>query len=186
MLESMKWEAIIVDECQRSRIYSHFKQIKLLSTAMRLLLVNGQLKVCAYFCFFLSIQYLIFGLHNPFIGALFNVLDLQDGITEHLLSLLVHQRDLNGIEDLVTNLSPKTGNLKDQLSKYIANGPRPDPSRFKEYWVPVQLSPMQLEQYCATLLSKSLALCSSSRKNDPVGALRDILISCRKVGLIHL
>ncbi|XP_011023822.1 PREDICTED: helicase protein MOM1-like isoform X3 [Populus euphratica] len=146
VLESMKWEAVIVDECQRSRIFSHFKQIKMLRTAMRLLLVNGQLK---------------------------------DGITEHLLSLLVHQSDLNGSEDLVTNLSPKTGNLKDQLSKYIANGPRPDPSRFKEYWVPVQLSPMQLEQYCATLLSKSLALCSSSR-NDPVGALRDILISCRK------
>ncbi|XP_034930113.1 uncharacterized protein [Populus alba] len=147
VLESMKWEAVIVDECQSSRIFSHFKQIKMLRTAMRLLLVNGQLK---------------------------------DGITEHLLSLLVHQSDLNGIEDLVTNLSPKTGNLKDQLSKYIANGPRPDPSRFKEYWVPVQLSPMQLEQYCATLLSKSLALCSSSRRNDPVGALRDILISCRK------
>ncbi|XP_061946497.1 helicase protein MOM1-like isoform X5 [Populus nigra] len=146
VLESMKWEAVIVDECQSSRIFSHFKQIKMLRTAMRLLLVNGQLK---------------------------------DGITEHLLSLLVHQSDLNGSEDLVTNLNPKTGNLKDQLSKYIANGPRPDPSRFKEYWVPVQLSPMQLEQYCATLLSKSLSLCSSSR-NDPVGALRDILISCRK------
>ena len=76
VLESMKWEAVIVDECQSSRIFSHFKQIKMLRTAMRLLLVNGQLKVCAYFCFFLSIQYLIFGLHNPFIGALFNVLDL--------------------------------------------------------------------------------------------------------------
>jgi hypothetical protein len=48
VLESMKWEAVIVDECQSSRIFSHFKQIKMLRTAMRLLLVNGQLKVCAH------------------------------------------------------------------------------------------------------------------------------------------
>jgi hypothetical protein len=76
VLESMKWEAVIVDECQSSRIFSHFKQIKMLRTAMRLLLVNGQLKVCAHVCFFLSIRCLILGLHSPFIGALFNVLDL--------------------------------------------------------------------------------------------------------------
>ncbi|CAK7340492.1 unnamed protein product [Dovyalis caffra] len=152
VFESMKWEAVIVDECQRSRIHSHFEQIKVLRTAMRLLLVNGQVK---------------------------------DGITEHLLSLLVHQSDLNGSEGLFTNSSPKAGNLKERLLKYIANGCKPDSSKLEEYWVPVQLSPMQLEQYCATLLSNSLSLCSSS-KNDPVGALRDILISSRKVGLIHL
>ncbi|KAK4763294.1 hypothetical protein SAY86_009062 [Trapa natans] len=52
-------------------------------------------------------------------------------------------------------------------------------SRFIEYWVPVQLSNIQLEQYCATLLSNSLSLCSSSR-TDPVGALRDIFVSARK------
>ncbi|KAJ6937652.1 hypothetical protein NC652_012073 [Populus alba x Populus x berolinensis] len=146
MLESMKWEAIIVDECQRSRIYSHFKQIKLLSTAMRLLLVNGQLKV---------------------------------GITEHLLSLLVHQSDPDGSECLVIDSSHKTGIFKERLSQYIANGCKPDSSRLKEYWVPVQLSIMQLEQYCAILLSNSLLLCSSS-KNDLAGSLHDILISARK------
>ncbi|XP_073264631.1 uncharacterized protein [Populus alba] len=146
MLESMKWEAIIVDECQRSRIYSHFKQIKLLSTAMRLLLVNGQLKV---------------------------------GITEHLLSLLVHQSDPDGSECLVIDSSHKTGIFKERLSQYIANGCKPDSSRLKEYWVPVQLSIMQLEQYCAILLSNSLLLCSSS-KNDLAGSLHDILISVRK------
>ncbi|KAK4779507.1 hypothetical protein SAY87_015613 [Trapa incisa] len=52
-------------------------------------------------------------------------------------------------------------------------------SRFLEYWVPTQLSNIQLEQYCATLLSNTHSLRSSSR-TDPVGALPKILFSARK------
>jgi hypothetical protein len=179
ILESMKWEAIIVDECQRSRIYSHFKQIKLLSTAMRLLLVNGQLKVGAFvFLFLFPICFIL-------AFTVIHALDLQDGITEHLLSLLVHQSDPDGSECLVIDSSHKTGIFKERLSQYIANSCKPDSSRLKEYWVPVQLSIMQLEQYCAILLSNSLLLCSSS-KNDLAGSLHDILISARKVGPICL
>ncbi|KAK7850706.1 helicase protein mom1, partial [Quercus suber] len=44
MLECIRWEAIVVDECQRSVISSHFEHIKMLHTDRRLLLVNGQLK----------------------------------------------------------------------------------------------------------------------------------------------
>ncbi|XP_037495734.1 helicase protein MOM1 isoform X1 [Jatropha curcas] len=141
-----KWEAVIVDECQRSKMYSHFEQIKSLSTDMRLLLVNGQLK---------------------------------DGVIEHLLSLLDRQSDRNSCEDLVTNSNHKIGNSKERLSKFIVTGSKPESSRYVEYWVPVQIPNIQLEQYCATLLMNSLSLFSPS-KNDLVGALRDILISTRK------
>ncbi|XP_010557343.1 PREDICTED: helicase protein MOM1-like [Tarenaya hassleriana] len=54
-----------------------------------------------------------------------------------------------------------------------------DSSSYPEYWVPVQISDIQLEQYCAILLSNSLSLCSLS-KNDPVRELHNILISARK------
>lgn len=52
-------------------------------------------------------------------------------------------------------------------------------SMYPEYWVPVQLSDVQLEQYCRTLFSKSLSLSSLSK--DLVGALEETLTSVRKV-----
>ncbi|TXG58175.1 hypothetical protein EZV62_016004 [Acer yangbiense] len=144
VLESIGWEAIVVDECQRSKIFSHFEQIKVLSTDMRLLLVSGQLK---------------------------------DSIAEYLnmLSLL----NSPSSDDLIIDSNDTIGGLKEKLLKYIAYEGKSDTSRFVEYWVPVQISNMQLEQYCATLLSNSLLLCSPL-KSDPVGVLRDILISIRK------
>ena len=55
-------------------------------------------------------------------------------------------------------------------------------SMYTEYWVPVQLSDVQVEQYCRTLFSNSLSL-SSMLKNDLVGALEETLTSVRKVSL---
>ncbi|VVA90450.1 unnamed protein product [Arabis nemorensis] len=51
-------------------------------------------------------------------------------------------------------------------------------SIYPEYWVPVQLSNVQLELYCRTLFSKSLSLSSLSK--DLVGALEETLTSVRK------
>ncbi|KAL5831110.1 hypothetical protein ACOSQ4_016464 [Xanthoceras sorbifolium] len=143
LFKRIGWEAIVVDECQRSKIFSHFEQIKVLSTDMRLLLVSGQLK---------------------------------DSIVEYLnmLSLLNSPNS-----DLIIDSNDTIGGLKEKLLKYIAYEGKSDTSRFVEYWVPVQISNMQLEQYCNTLLSNSLSLCSPL-KSDPVGVLRDILISIRK------
>ncbi|KAI3520541.1 hypothetical protein L1887_09990 [Cichorium endivia] len=47
------------------------------------------------------------------------------------------------------------------------------------FWVPVQISNVQLEQYCSMLLTNAMAL-SSCSKSDTVGALHDILVSNRK------
>ncbi|EOA39477.1 hypothetical protein CARUB_v10008075mg [Capsella rubella] len=51
-------------------------------------------------------------------------------------------------------------------------------SMYPEYWVPVQLSDVQLEQYCQTLYSKSLSLSSLSKID--LGALEETLSSVRK------
>ncbi|KAL1201926.1 Helicase protein MOM1 [Cardamine amara subsp. amara] len=49
---------------------------------------------------------------------------------------------------------------------------------YPEYWVPVQLSNVQLEQYCRTLFSKSLSLSSPSK--DALGSLEESFNSVRK------
>ncbi|KAL6316589.1 hypothetical protein AAG906_018844 [Vitis piasezkii] len=67
----------------------------------------------------------------------------------------------------------------DSGNDLIAYDCKSDSSRFVEYWVPIPLSNVQLEQYRGTLLSNTISLCSCS-KNDPVGALRDVLISTPK------
>lgn len=70
--------------------------------------------------------------------------------------------------------------LKAKLASFVAFESKPRTSRFVEYWVPVQLSNVQLEQYCAALLSSETLLCSHLR-NDSVDSLRKILIMTRKV-----
>ncbi|XP_039002434.1 uncharacterized protein LOC120128894 isoform X2 [Hibiscus syriacus] len=69
--------------------------------------------------------------------------------------------------------------LKERFSRYFAFECKSSSSRFAEYWVPVQLSYLQLEQYCDTVLSNS-SLLSSSLKIDQVDALRELIISFRK------
>ncbi|TYH07445.1 hypothetical protein ES288_A08G234300v1 [Gossypium darwinii] len=102
---------------------------------------------------------------------------LKDNVVEYLnlLSLLDSESDSNGSDSLQMTSSDNIAILKERLAKYVAY----ESSRFVEYWVPVLLSNPQLDQYCFTLLSNSLSLCSPS-KTDPVGALRNILITSRK------
>ena len=66
------------------------------------------------------------------------------------------------------------------LSKFIAYECKASSSKFVEFWVPVQISNLQLEQYCSMILSNAMAL-SSCSKSDTFGALHDILVSNRKV-----
>lgn len=105
---------------------------------------------------------------------------LQD-TTSHLkmLSLL----NSCSSDNLASDSNGTIGNLKEKLAKHIAYEGRLDASKFVEYWVPVQISNMQLELYCSTLLNHSLSL-GSPLKTDPVGFLRDILNTLRKVCFI--
>lgn len=140
--KEIRWEAVIVDECQSRSMNMNVELIKVLQMNMRLLLCSGQLK---------------------------------DDVAEfqYVLSLL----DSSG--ELKLNLSDNLVKLKESLSHFTAYGSKFGSSKFVEHWVPAPISNLQLEQYCSTLLTNTIALCSPSKKDD-VGALLDILKTLRK------
>ncbi|KAL4340794.1 hypothetical protein GQ457_08G012200 [Hibiscus cannabinus] len=82
-------------------------------------------------------------------------------------------------DNVMIDSSTDVCKLKERFAHYFAFECKLSSSRFVEYWVPVQLSYLQLEQYCDTLLSNSRLL-SSSLKVDRVDALRELIISFRK------
>ncbi|ERN08403.1 uncharacterized protein LOC18995828 isoform X1 [Amborella trichopoda] len=148
-LDCLRWEAIIVDECHRSRVSRNLQQLGKLVTDFRLLLFRDQVK---------------------------------DSLTDYrnLLSFLEAK-----VETVSGKSSPNDSNnnsaveLKERFSRYLAYENKSDSSKFIEYWVPVPLSDVQLEQYCTILVSNAISLRSNLR-NDQVGALQGILISTRK------
>lgn len=87
---------------------------------------------------------------------------------------------LGGLKDNNTEAPDALAVVKEKLAHHIAYERKADSSSFEEYWVPVPLSNVQLEQYCSTLISNSNVLRSNSR-SDVVGALHSILITTRKV-----
>lgn len=86
---------------------------------------------------------------------------------------------------LITNSMKSVTQLKERLSSHNPYRCKSDSFRFVEYWVPVQISNLQLEQYCSILLSNASILRSSS-KVDSVEAVHDVLILTRKVRLYFL
>lgn len=106
---------------------------------------------------------------------------IKDATSEYLqiLSLVEPRGDFDKLRSLKSETHDNLSKLKDRLSHFIAYGRSSQVSKFIEYWVPVQISNLQLEHYCATLLSNSNALCSCLTK-DPVGVLPEILLTLRK------
>ncbi|KAK9691485.1 hypothetical protein RND81_09G199800 [Saponaria officinalis] len=98
---------------------------------------------------------------------LFNA-QLKDTISEYtnILSLL---EPLGSSNQYYKNLNV----LRERLCSFIIS------PRFQEYWVPVEISNVQLEQYCSLMLS-NLSVLRSSSKNDRIGSLNDILVSTQK------
>ncbi|XP_022882775.1 helicase protein MOM1-like isoform X2 [Olea europaea var. sylvestris] len=87
-------------------------------------------------------------------------------------------------EDVSEDISHSDTNLdghvlKENLSHFVAYECKSNMPSFVEYWVPVRLSNVQTEQYCASLFSNSMLLCSGL-KCDSVHALQEILISTMK------
>ncbi|KAI3917087.1 hypothetical protein MKX01_003536, partial [Papaver californicum] len=148
-LNCVSWEAIIVDECQLSKVSKSLDNVKLLTTYFKLLLVNAPMK---------------------------------DSLVDyrHLLSFLGTGDDEDGTNYCKNDSNDSVEKLKERLAWFIASERKSDSSRFVEYWVPVKLSSVQLEQYCYTLLSNSAFLRSCSKSFDVVEQLRNVLISTRK------
>ncbi|GAV67872.1 SNF2_N domain-containing protein/Chromo domain-containing protein [Cephalotus follicularis] len=149
VLECIPWEAIVIDQCQLSRMSRHFGKIKMLACKMRFLLFSSQIKDSkAYYV--------------------------------SLLSLLDPRHDELNSDNKGLDSDTDSGLLRKQFEHYIAFECNSGSSRFVEYWVPVQLSDLQLEQYCFTLLSNSTLLCSCLRNDQADDALREIIFSTRK------
>lgn len=153
-IETMKcigWEAVIVDDCQSSRVLKCLEQLTCLHTDFRMVLLSSPLKE--------------------------NILDY----INLLSFLNSEGNDISSISnvDLSIDTPGTIEMLKSKLKLHVAFERKADSSKFVEYWVPARLSRVQLEIYCHILLSNSPALQSHSR-TDSVGALRDILISLRK------
>ncbi|KAM0858099.1 hypothetical protein ACQ4PT_048039 [Festuca glaucescens] len=153
-IETMKcigWEAVIVDDCQSSRVLKCLEQLKCLHTDFRMVLLSSPLKE--------------------------NILDY----INLLSFLNSEGNDISSIlnVDLSIDTPGTIAMLKSKLKLHVAFERKADLSKFVEYWVPARLSRVQLEIYCHILLSNSPALQSHSR-TDSVGALRDILVSLRK------
>ncbi|KAK1290972.1 Helicase protein MOM1 [Acorus calamus] len=104
--------------------------------------------------------------------------NMKDNITEYANFLSFLEPSGNGTHSDGFKIG-MAGTAAEKLAPYIAYERKSDSSKFIEYWVPVQLSLIQLEEYCSTLISKTLYLCSSS-KVDHVGSLSDILVIMRK------
>ncbi|XVE76171.1 hypothetical protein DITRI_Ditri12bG0151600 [Diplodiscus trichospermus] len=97
---------------------------------------------------------------------------------QNMLSLLDSGYELSSVDVKIDSYTDVC-KLKERFAHYFAFECKSGSTGFVEYWVPVQLSFLQLEQYCATLLSNSMLL-SSSSKSDSADALRDLIISIRK------
>lgn len=144
----INWEVIILDECQHPNMLTHFDQIKLLASNMRLLLVRSQIKDWN------------FNYHN-------------------VLCLLDPQYEGTQKDNLDVHPSSNSSKLKERLLYFTAYDYQSEKIKFVEFWVPAMLTNVQTEQYCASLFSKSMLLCSSL-KGDSTGSLHDILLSTRK------
>ncbi|KAL6846925.1 hypothetical protein ACP4OV_022778 [Aristida adscensionis] len=152
-IEAMKcinWEAVIVDDCQNSRVSKCLELLKRLPTNFRMVLLSSPLK------------------EN--INEYINLLSFLHAEENDIPTISYGDSSDSG---------PTLAVLKEKLAHDVAFERKADSSKFLEYWVPAHLSTVQLEMYCSLLLSNSPALRSHS-KTDSVGVLRDILVSLRK------
>ncbi|CAA6666441.1 unnamed protein product [Spirodela intermedia] len=150
-LDFFGWEALIVDDCQRFRVSKHLDHLNRLSSDFRLLLLDGQLE--------------------DNIGTYLSFLSFLDSGR--------NQCSVDGAGDSFNCGLTELAFVKERLLKFSTYDVKVENSKYLEYWVPVELSTVQLEQYCANLISHSLSLRSLS-KTDHVGALSDALISQHK------
>ncbi|KAK1389524.1 PHD-type domain-containing protein [Heracleum sosnowskyi] len=145
VLEAIKWEVIIIDECQRRSVSDCLTQLKMLAVNMRLFTASHEIE-----------------------DRRFNY--------QAMLSLLDPDFDQPAQQ---TEPNLEFCDLKERLAPFVAFKCKYGMPKFAEYWVPVHLSNVQIEQYCEALLSNTVTLCSNT-KNDSVHSLRELLTLTRK------
>ncbi|KAG2406063.1 Helicase protein [Vigna angularis] len=99
-LRCIPWKAIIIDECQQSRISGHLDHIKTLNTEMKLLLVSGQIKLEQYCSMLLSnLILLCSGQKSDTLGALHELIISTRKCCDHpyLLEPALHNSVAKGL-----------------------------------------------------------------------------------------
>ena len=122
--------------------------------------------------YYLTPHHLIYSLHQYFL----TLQDIKDDY-HNLLSLLEGNNQVQSDNTLKTNDGDNISKLKERLLYHTAYTCT---SKFVEYWVPARISNVQLELYCATLLSNA-GLLVSSFKSDLLDNIHEMLVSTRKV-----
>ncbi|KAI3683806.1 hypothetical protein L1987_84321 [Smallanthus sonchifolius] len=157
LLDHIKWELLVRDECQRSVFSTHYKKLYMLMADMKLLTISGEPLMLMADMKLLTVS----GESVDIFQSYRNILSMIDCKYEKI----------NTVADI-----EKINTLKERLSPFIAFECKFNTPDFEEYWVPVHLSSMQMEQYCSILASNLEALSSSSRKSS----LHDILTQIQK------
>ncbi|KAI7753842.1 hypothetical protein M8C21_031996 [Ambrosia artemisiifolia] len=143
-LNHIKWELLVIDECQRYIISIHLKKMQMLMADMKLLTVSGE--------------------PADISQSYRNILSLVDCKNEK-----IHvDADMEMNDDISA--------LKERLSLFVAFECKFSNLDLEEYWVPVHLSSMQIEQYCSILVSNVGALSSLSRTLS----LHDVITQIKK------
>ncbi|XP_076915008.1 protein CHROMATIN REMODELING 4-like [Bidens hawaiensis] len=143
-LDRIRWEVLVIDECQRPMFSTHLEKVQMLMADMKLLTVSCELvDICQSY--------------------------------KHILSIVDPKYEKTHTDaDMEMNYDINT--LKEILSPFIAFECTLRTPDLDEYWVPVRLSCMQIEQYCSILASNSDTL-STSLRSSP---LHDILTEIQK------
>ncbi|KAI3851913.1 hypothetical protein MKW98_019912 [Papaver atlanticum] len=110
-------------------------------------------------------------------GVLFSPAAVESNLDDVLVEL-ADSTSVDTTKNSLCNNNDSNGNVE-KLKERLVRGVASD-SKFVEYWVPVKLSNVQLEQYCGILLSNSELLRSSSKKYIIAEALCNVLSSARK------
>ncbi|VFQ75015.1 unnamed protein product [Cuscuta campestris] len=150
ILKSISWEAIIIDIRQRSLALTPLRSL----SHINVLAANKKL-------------------------LLFRQIEDRRSDYRKFLSLLDPENEETNLDFLESGYETEVIKLKERFAKFVAYECKSSMPKFVEYWVPVRLSDLQIEQYCACLLSNSHLLCSSS-KNDSLSNLHEILMTTRK------
>ncbi|CAH9114333.1 unnamed protein product [Cuscuta epithymum] len=150
IFKSISWEAIIIDTSQRSFAPRSLRHITVLSSNKKLLLLR-------------------------------QVEDRRSDYRKFLSLLDPDYEETNGDFPASSGSETEYMKLKERFTKFVAYECKTSAiSKFIEYWVPVRLSDLQVEQYCACLLSNSHLLCSTLKSTDSFSTLHDILMATRK------
>ncbi|KAJ0949667.1 putative DNA helicase chromatin remodeling SNF2 family [Helianthus annuus] len=178
-LVHIKWELLVIDECQRLMIPMHLKKIQMLMADMKLLTVSGEpVDILQSYRNILSLVDCINENINTDADVAMN--DDISILNERLSPFIAFQCNLKRTQKetsvvKVLGENVQQSSTKDKIES-SSNECKFGTTDLEEYWVPIHLSSMQIKQYCSILASNSSTLASLSRTSS----LNDVITQIQK------